>query len=77
MPQSWDQAASGDSARLSALIGPKKEARPDKPSRDEDEEKRMFFDVRKLRTQYLDYLESKVDEIEEQKESQYPERSKG
>ena len=69
MPQAWDQAASGDSARLSALIGPKKEARPDKPSRDEDEEKRMFFDVRKLRTQYLDYLESKVDEIEEQKES--------
>jgi hypothetical protein len=37
----------------------------------EDEDKAQFLDVRKLRTQYLDYLTSKTDEIEEQKEARH------
>jgi len=38
-------------------------------ARNFDDESDMFLSVRTLRTQYLDYLDSKVDEIEEQKDS--------
>jgi hypothetical protein len=67
----WDQAASGDSARLSVLVGAKEDdtKSPENRPIDADEEKQQFLDVRKLRNQFIDYLTSKVDEIEDQKEA--------
>jgi hypothetical protein len=41
----------------------------DKRDRNVDDDSDMFLPVRTLRVQYLDYLDSKVDEIEEQKDS--------
>ena len=71
MVNTWDQAASGDSARLSVLVGEKEDENkpPENRPIDADEEKEQFLDVRKLRTQYLDFLTTKVDEIEEAKDS--------
>ena len=65
MVNTWDQAASGDSARLSVLVGEKEDENkpPENRPIDADEEKEQFLDVRKLRNQFLDYLTSKVDEI--------------
>jgi hypothetical protein len=51
---------------------PRQDNNPDEDKRErvvgEDDEE-MFLPVRTLRTQYLDYLDSKVEEIEEQKDS--------
>ena len=70
-PQDWAQAASGDSARLSVLVGEKEDdtKSPENSPNAADEDKEQFLDVRKLRNQFIDYLTSKVDEIEEQKEA--------
>ena len=71
MANVWDQAASGDSARWAPQVATREnnEKPPENRPQDVDEEKEQFLDVRKLRTQFLDYLQTKVDEIEEQKES--------
>lgn len=66
-----DAMERGDAARLVPLV-PHQDNNPDEDKRDripalEDDE--MFLPVRTLRQQYLDYLDSKVDEIEEQKDS--------
>src|SRR5258706_15679817 len=62
-----------DAARLMPLGGTR-DAAPnndnDKRERDVgDDREEMFLPVRTLRTQYLDYLDSKTEEIEEQKNS--------
>src|SRR5258707_2366772 len=64
--------ARGDAARLKQQMAGREANNPaeDKRARDvgmDDDE--MFLPVRTLRVQYSDYLDSKVDEIEEQKES--------
>jgi hypothetical protein len=58
-----------DAARLAPLVGGGKEKPNAKPERSPDDEQPGFLPVRTLRTQYLDYLDSKVEEIEEQKDS--------
>jgi len=61
-----------DAARLAPLIGARDHNNPDEDKRDRDvdlEDSEMFLPVRTLRQQYLDYLDSKVEEIEEQKDS--------
>jgi hypothetical protein len=67
MAEILDHLQAADTARLTPLINaePKVAARP-VPAQDDDEQ---FLDVRKLRDQYVDYLTTKVDEIEEQKDS--------
>jgi hypothetical protein len=60
-----------DNARLAPLVS-RQDNNPDEDKRERvvaDDDDEMFLPVRTLRTQYLDYLDSKVDEIEEQKES--------
>ena len=62
-----------DAARLRPLIAPPREHERD-DKREEvvgDDDKEQYLSVRTLRTQYLDYLSSKVDEIEEQKEARH------
>lgn len=57
-----------DAARRKALVATKtKDPRTDNPGTEEDSE--QFLSVRTLRSQYLDYLTSKIDEIEEQKDA--------
>jgi hypothetical protein len=64
------QIASSDAARLAPLVGtPNENDDPLPPST--GEEKEPFLEVRKLRTQFIDYLTTKVDEIEEQKEARH------
>lgn len=61
-----------DAARLAPLVADRKANNPDEDKRDRviaDEDDEMFLPVRTLRSQYIDYLDSKVDEIEEQKDS--------
>lgn len=60
-----------DAARLMPLVGGPKDTKPDddQRTRDVDDDDDTFLPVRTLRTQYLDYLDSKVEEIEEQKDS--------
>lgn len=67
-----DEMERGDAARLAPLRGDRDGANnpvEDKRDRAVDDESDMFLPVRTLRTQYTDYLDSKVDEIEEQKDS--------
>lgn len=67
------QAESADRARLRPLIderGQNEDPRR-QPGPRETDDREQFIDVRKLRTQYVDYLDSKVDEIEEQKLSRH------
>lgn len=72
MPGQVDQILSSDAARLRPLVGSARETDKRAPaSVTDDEEKNQFLDVRKLRTQYLDYLTSKTDEIEEQKTARH------
>ena len=59
-----------DAARLAPLVGTPEE-RDVPPSPLSDDEKEPFLDVRRLRSQFIDYLTSKVDEIEEQKDSRH------
>jgi hypothetical protein len=62
-----------DAARLTPLVAHREPNNPDEDKRhrerDVDDESDMFLPVRTLRTQYTDYLDSKVEEIEEQKDS--------
>jgi hypothetical protein len=71
MPNAYDQAASGDSARWAPQVATREnnDKSPENRPQDIDEEKQQFLDVRKLRTQFLDYLTTKIDEIEEQKDA--------
>ena len=74
MPSVLDQLQSADTARLMPLAPPPGEreaARKPKPVKENDEDKEQYLDVRKLRTQYVDYLTTKVDEIEEQKDARH------
>lgn len=61
----------GDAARLAPLMAEREVNNPDEDKRDRnvDDESDMFLPVRTLRSQYLDYLFSKEEEIEEQKDS--------
>jgi hypothetical protein len=59
----------GDAARLAPLMGAREKNNPVEDKRDGLDEDDSFLPVRTLRSQYLDYLDSKVDEIEEQKDS--------
>jgi len=64
------EMARADAARLAPLVGQgdrEQGAKREVPAGDEDEE--QFLPVRTLRGQYIDYLTTKVDEIEEQKEA--------
>lgn len=62
-----------DAARLMPLVAQREANNPDEDKRNraisDMDDNEMFLPVRTLRTQYLDYLDSKVDEIEEQKDS--------
>lgn len=58
-----------DAARLAPLVGGGREKPNHKPERSPDDEQEGFLPVRTLRTQYLDYLDSKVEEIEGQKDA--------
>lgn len=72
MPEPYLQSASLDAARLSPLVrDPRQRDKTPPASATDDEDKAQFLDVRKLRTQYIDYLTSKVDEIEEQKTARH------
>jgi len=67
-----DAMARSDAARLVPLMAEREANNPDEDKRDRDRldpDSEMFLPVRTLRTQYLDYINSKVDEIEEQKDS--------
>jgi hypothetical protein len=68
MPNLGQSMGSADAARLAPLVGiPDKESAPVSPI--DDEEKEPFLPVGKLRTMFIDYLTTKVDEIEEQQRS--------
>jgi len=67
-----DAMERADNARLAPLVSSREPNNPDEDKRDRDvldPDSEMFLPVRTLRTQYLDYIDSKVDEIEEQKDS--------
>lgn len=67
-----DAMERADNARLAPLVGARSANNPDEDKRDRDvlqDDSDMFLPVRTLRSQYLDYIDSKVDEIEEQKDS--------
>ncbi len=67
-----DEMARGDAARLAPLIASRDANNPDEDKRTRDigdDESEQFLPVRTLRQQYLDYLDIKVEEIEEQKDS--------
>ena len=70
MPDLGQSIVASDAARLRPLVGTPDENVAN-PSPAVDEEKEPFLEVRKLRTQFLDYLETKVDEIEEQKQGRH------
>lgn len=60
-----------DKARLGPLVALPRPAETTRASVTDDDDKAQFLPVRKLRTQYIDYLTSKTDEIEEQKTSRH------
>ena len=65
-----DTMERADAARLQPLMRePDQNPVEDKRDRDVDDDDEMFLSVRVLRSQYMDYIDSKVDEIEEQKDS--------
>jgi hypothetical protein len=68
-----DEMDRRDAARLAPLIGARGANNGDEDKRarvpGNEDEAEGFLPVRTLRTQYTDYLDSKVDEIEEQKDS--------
>jgi hypothetical protein len=69
MTDAFAQAAALDAARLSPLISTNDNYERKTPAVDEAHE--SFLEVGKLRQQYMDYLTTKVEEIEEQKESRH------
>ncbi len=72
MADAFAQADAMDAARRRPLVSDKEEKPPEnRPPETDEEDKQQFLDVRKLRTQFIDYLTSKVDEIEEQKEARH------
>lgn len=59
-----------DTARLAPLMaGREQEPKKEEVLPVEDEDEAQFLPVQTLRTQYIDYLTTKVDEIEEQKDA--------
>lgn len=63
-----DELLSRDASRLTGRVrDPQHRDKTASASATDDDERGQFLDVRKLRTQYLDYLTTKVDEIEEQR----------
>jgi hypothetical protein len=71
MSDAFGQAQAMDAARLAPLVAPPMEGQPEPVSPTQDEENESFLTVGKLRTQFLDYLTTKTDEIEEQKEARH------
>jgi len=65
--------ASADAARMRVYRDqvPIDESHTPQQTDDLDEERGQFLPVRKLREQYIDYLYTKIEEIEEQKQSRY------
>src|ERR1700676_4016544 len=66
-----DQFDRSDAARFAPLVGEREPGGPKRETPVGDEDKEQFLPVRTLRTQYIDYLDTKVDEIEEQKDSRH------
>ena len=66
MPDAIQQAQLADAARLMGMVGEKSNEPADNLSVD-DEDADQYLPVRKLRVQFLDYLTSKADEIDEQR----------
>lgn len=61
-----------DAARLAPLVGARQDNNPDEDKRERvvgDDDSEMFLPVRTLHQQLHDYIDSKVDEVEEQKDS--------
>lgn len=69
MASAFQQVDAGDHARLSAL-GIDRVREPQRPD-DMPKEEDNFLSVGELRTQYIDYLTSKVDEYDEQKTARH------
>jgi hypothetical protein len=69
MSDAFAQASASDASRLAPLVSNRPEKPPENKGIDDDED--QFLDVRVLRTQYVDYLTTKVDEIEEQKDARH------
>lgn len=65
------QSMAADRARQSTLVAPKPDSDDLPVSPLDSDEREPFLDVRKLRSQFIDYLTAKTDEIEEQKESRH------
>lgn len=69
-----DELTRSDAARLAPLVG-QRDSDDDESkqvaSNEPDETSHTYLPVRTLRTQYIDYLDTKVDEIEEQKDSRH------
>jgi hypothetical protein len=67
-----EQMQRADAARLMPLVGARNDNNPSEDKRDrnlDDDDGEQFLSVGVLRSQYLDYLFSKDEEIEEQKDS--------
>ena len=71
MPDFIGQTLTQDAARLAPLVSPTAGERKPENKPVDDEDRTQFLSVGKLRTMYLDYLTTKVDEIEEQKDSRH------
>ena len=69
MAEMFAQSEAMDRGRLAPLVAQPKLPENKPPGIEEDKE--PFLDVRKLRNQFIDYLTTKVDEIEEQKDSRH------
>lgn len=74
MPDVFSQAQKADQARMAPRVSAAamdNGTRRKQIANDGNDEKTQFLDVGTLRTQYVDYLTTKVDEIEEQKDSRH------
>lgn len=74
MVDSASQVLSRDAARLAPLVSPTagQDPRRGPENKDvDDEDKAKFLSVGKLRNQFMDYLTTKTDEIEEAKDSRH------
>ena len=71
MADPFAQAASLDAGRLAPLVGDLQKPPENVAPLDAEDDASQFLSVRTLRNQYVDYLTTKVDEIEEQKDSRH------
>ena len=72
MADPYAQAASLDAGRLAPLVGTPEEKAPENVAPlDAEDDASQFLSVRTLRNQYVDYLTTKVDEIDEQKSARH------